>query len=235
MPMRTLLLCVLFLLAFAGLPLAQEEVELPPSAAPMQNEGPRLYGISEAFIDGRVDPDLPTPTPTPPPEAFLDPELNPDAPLGAEPPPLLADYASTGSPTSTPTPMPTAAPTPTPTPTVTPTPTATPTPYLGASSDEPLELNSATLEQLTTLPGIDYPRARMILSHRKAIGGFRSLGQLREVFGISEEIFLGVKPLLRVEPPASTPVPTPRPVETSLPRHRPGNDLFALPASEDGS
>lgn len=52
-----------------------------------------------------------------------------------------------------------------------------------------LSLASATLEQLEQLDGIGPTLAKRILEFRDSKGGFRSVGQLREVDGIGEKRF----------------------------------------------
>jgi len=100
-----------------------------------------------------------------------------------------------------PTATPTSTPTPSPTPTQAPTPTQTPQ-QVGspASTKNPLDLNQATAEQLAALPGLDPIRARGIISHRLSISGFQSVDQLREVFGVSEDLYRKIAPLLTVGP-----------------------------------
>jgi competence protein ComEA len=52
-----------------------------------------------------------------------------------------------------------------------------------------ISLASATLEQLDALDGIGPTLAKRIIAFRESHGGFRSLGQLREVEGIGEKRF----------------------------------------------
>ncbi|MFE5942279.1 helix-hairpin-helix domain-containing protein [Streptomyces sp. NPDC056480] len=61
----------------------------------------------------------------------------------------------------------------------------------------PLSLSTATVEQLDTLPGVGPVLARHIVDHRAEHGGFRSVGELREVNGIGERRFAELERLVR--------------------------------------
>ncbi|MFE5632128.1 helix-hairpin-helix domain-containing protein [Streptomyces sp. NPDC056543] len=61
----------------------------------------------------------------------------------------------------------------------------------------PLSLNTATVEQLDTLPGVGPVLARHIVDHRTEHGGFKSVAELREVNGIGERRFADLSPLVR--------------------------------------
>ncbi|MFJ8658972.1 helix-hairpin-helix domain-containing protein [Streptomyces sp. NPDC093795] len=67
----------------------------------------------------------------------------------------------------------------------------------GGGPGAPLSLNTATVEQLDTLPGVGPVLARHIVDHRAEHGGFRSVGELREVNGIGERRFADLEPLVR--------------------------------------
>lgn len=67
-----------------------------------------------------------------------------------------------------------------------------------APSDALVDLNLATLAELDALPGVGPVLAQRILDHRAAIGGFRDVGQLREITGIGERIFQNVAPRVSV-------------------------------------
>ncbi|MEV6250268.1 ComEA family DNA-binding protein [Streptomyces sp. NPDC051742] len=67
----------------------------------------------------------------------------------------------------------------------------------GGGPAVPLSLNTATVEQLDTLPGVGPVLARHIVDHRTEHGGFRSVGELREVNGIGERRFADLEPLVR--------------------------------------
>ncbi|WP_435612666.1 helix-hairpin-helix domain-containing protein [Streptomyces sp. bgisy159] len=67
----------------------------------------------------------------------------------------------------------------------------------GAGPTAPLSLNTATLEQLDTLPGVGPVLARHILDHRTRHGGFRSVDELRQVNGIGERRFADLRNLVR--------------------------------------
>lgn len=71
-------------------------------------------------------------------------------------------------------------------------------PGASASPGTPLDLNTATLEQLDDLPGVGPVLARRIIDYRTEHGGFRSVEQLQDVSGIGARRFADLKPLVRV-------------------------------------
>jgi competence protein ComEA len=71
-----------------------------------------------------------------------------------------------------------------------------------ATSAKPaLNINTATVEQFETLPGIGRKTAERILEHRTKSGGFKRIEELMNVKGIGEKSFLKLKPLIVVPPP----------------------------------
>jgi competence protein ComEA len=69
-----------------------------------------------------------------------------------------------------------------------------------------LDLNLATEEELKALPGVGIKTARAIVDHRKAIGGYKSLEQLRLVRGVGDKLYECLKDLVFVKsPPLSAP------------------------------
>ncbi|MGV9850069.1 helix-hairpin-helix domain-containing protein [Streptomyces sp. NPDC003442] len=60
-----------------------------------------------------------------------------------------------------------------------------------------VSLNSASAEQLDTLPGVGPVLARHIIDYRTQHGGFRSIDELREVNGIGERRFADLRPLVQ--------------------------------------
>lgn len=67
-----------------------------------------------------------------------------------------------------------------------------------ASSGPGINLNTATVEELTTLPGIGQARANSILTYRSEKGGFRSVEELKEIEGIGDKMFERIKDQIRI-------------------------------------
>ena len=71
-----------------------------------------------------------------------------------------------------------------------------------AASAAPLvNLNTATSEQLETLPGIGAATSARIIEYRQKNGGFKKVEDLMNVRGIGERSFLKLKSLISVTPP----------------------------------
>ena len=75
------------------------------------------------------------------------------------------------------------------------TPLALPAP---APAGEKVNINTAGLEELITLPGIGESRARAILDEREANGPFRIPEELTRVSGIVESTMQGLLPYITV-------------------------------------
>ncbi|MFC5752698.1 helix-hairpin-helix domain-containing protein [Actinomadura rugatobispora] len=76
-----------------------------------------------------------------------------------------------------------------------------PSPSSGAAAPGtagPLDLNSATVEQLDQLPGVGPVLAQRIVDYRTQHGAFRSVDQLQEVSGIGSRRFADLRSLVRV-------------------------------------
>mgnify|MGYP000182778791 CR=1 FL=1 len=64
----------------------------------------------------------------------------------------------------------------------------------------PINLNTATLEELDALPGIGPGRASEIIRYREAHNGFKTVEELKDVSGIGDAIFERLKDKIMVEP-----------------------------------
>ncbi|WP_458243715.1 helix-hairpin-helix domain-containing protein [Streptomyces sp. MAI_2237] len=67
----------------------------------------------------------------------------------------------------------------------------------GAAPAAPVSLNTATAEQLDTLPGVGPVLAQHIVDYRTRHGGFRTVDELREVNGIGDRRFADLRNLVR--------------------------------------
>jgi competence protein ComEA len=63
-----------------------------------------------------------------------------------------------------------------------------------------VNLNTATVEQLTALPGIGERTAKQIIEYRQKNGPFKKAEDLMNVKGIGEKSFLRLKNLVTVAP-----------------------------------
>ncbi|MFE2281880.1 helix-hairpin-helix domain-containing protein [Streptomyces sp. NPDC059454] len=67
----------------------------------------------------------------------------------------------------------------------------------GTGPTAPVSLNTATTDQLDTLPGVGPVLAQHIVDYRTRNGGFRSVDELREVNGIGDRRFADLRNLVR--------------------------------------
>ncbi|MEV7089566.1 ComEA family DNA-binding protein [Streptomyces sp. NPDC093085] len=70
-------------------------------------------------------------------------------------------------------------------------------PGTGGVAAAPFSLNTATIDQLDTLPGVGPVLAGAIIDYRTRHGGFRSVEELREVKGIGDRKFADLQNLVR--------------------------------------
>ncbi|MCR5215879.1 MAG: helix-hairpin-helix domain-containing protein [Lachnospiraceae bacterium] len=68
----------------------------------------------------------------------------------------------------------------------------------GGRDDGLVNLNTASKEELMTLPGIGESRAESILDYRKQVGKFQHIEDVMQVSGIKENAFAKIKELICV-------------------------------------
>lgn len=77
-----------------------------------------------------------------------------------------------------------------------------PTIYEAAESqtedDGKVNLNTATKEQLMTLPGVGEAKATSIIEYREAEGGFKTIEDIMNISGIKEGLFEKIKDYIKV-------------------------------------
>jgi len=67
-----------------------------------------------------------------------------------------------------------------------------------ASVSAPVNLNTASVAQLETLPGVGKATAERILEYRQKNGPFKRIEDLMNVRGVGEKSFLKLKPFITV-------------------------------------
>jgi comEA protein len=72
---------------------------------------------------------------------------------------------------------------------------------------KPIDLNTATSEQLQRLPGVGPVTAQRILDYRKKSGPFQSVDDLLAVKGFSTKRLDKIKPYVMVKPPPAAQAP----------------------------
>jgi DNA uptake protein ComE-like DNA-binding protein len=64
-----------------------------------------------------------------------------------------------------------------------------------------IDINSANQYQWMLLPGIGEAKARIIVEEREKLGGFHSVNQLKEVWGIDDDLYAEISPQLEARSP----------------------------------
>jgi competence protein ComEA len=76
------------------------------------------------------------------------------------------------------------------------------TPALAEGS--PVDINTATVAELTTIKGIGPAKAQAIIDYREAHGGFESVDDLKMVRGIGDKVLDSLRPHLVANQAATT-------------------------------
>jgi competence protein ComEA len=121
----------------------------------------------------------------------------------ASPPPVPASSSLAPAAVLAPTPPPGPAPACAPALAVAPGPTpSSPSSGAPATSDDPVFLNTANVDDLRRLPGVGEKRANAIVALRTRLGGrFHAVEDLLKVKGIGRATLKRLRPLVRLDPP----------------------------------
>ena len=68
---------------------------------------------------------------------------------------------------------------------------------------EPLDLNTATVEELQQLPGVGAEMAKAIVNFRQKSGPFRRVEELLAIRGITKQRLEKIRPYVKIVPPDS--------------------------------
>jgi len=71
--------------------------------------------------------------------------------------------------------------------------------FLATSAFAKVNINTADVEELATLPGIGSTKAEAIVQYRKTIGNFKKIEDLTEVKGIGDKMVDKIKPEVTIE------------------------------------
>lgn len=69
----------------------------------------------------------------------------------------------------------------------------------GTSSDGKININSATVEMLMTLPGVGESKAQSIIAYREENGSFSSIEAIKNVNGIKDGVYNQIKDKITVD------------------------------------
>lgn len=69
---------------------------------------------------------------------------------------------------------------------------------------ETIELNSADTTELKKIPGIGTSYANRIVKYRNILGGYAQISQLKEVWGLDEDLYNKIKPYLVIKSNTTT-------------------------------
>lgn len=72
------------------------------------------------------------------------------------------------------------------------------------STDNPLNLNTASRDALEALPGIGPALSKRIAAYRSVQGHFENPAELKSVSGIGPKTLATLKPMIRVAPPSDS-------------------------------
>ncbi len=68
----------------------------------------------------------------------------------------------------------------------------------GAEDNAKININTATIEELSSLKGIGEKKAKSIVEHREKEGSFATIADLKDVKGVGDKIFNKIKDQITV-------------------------------------
>lgn len=67
-----------------------------------------------------------------------------------------------------------------------------------ATVNYPLNINTVTAEELMAIPSVGENRAYAIIDYREHLGGYTSVEQIKDIYGISESLYQNISQYLIV-------------------------------------
>jgi competence ComEA-like helix-hairpin-helix protein len=103
-----------------------------------------------------------------------------------------------------------------------------------AMPSTPINVNTATAEELAAIPGLDQTLAQNIIDYREANGPFASVDDLSRVSGMDQQTLDSIRGWITVEQGGGMPEQSPGQMPEQLPEQGPGQTPEQSPGGMEG-